>query len=242
MTKIEPEYIYVTVPAEYICVYHRILAMLADYGEDMLKDCKASCTNRNSNVIECFNMFNAAVAARKLGKDKLAETLIKYIKAKINQMYRGADNSTSFVFPVDENGQLKAFVSCNERPMFYINPKDMELYEHKFGNGFEEHFGLGEEDNANNENLDSTKLEATLVPRYEIIHNIIVPCADITISYNGSLVKKSNVTISYYFDDEEVVDFRSIKELTEGNHEFMIVVNYKGIIKIVKENLTYERS
>lgn len=241
MTKIEPEYIYVTVPAEYICVYHRILAMLADYGEDMLKDCKASCTNRNSNVIECFNMFNAAVAARKLGKDKLAETLIKYIKAKINQMYRGADNSTSFVFPVDENGQLKAFVSCNERPMFYINPKDMELYEHKFGNGFEEHFGLGEEDNANDENLDSTKLEATLVPRYEIIHNIVVPCADITISYNGFPVKKSNTTISYYFDDEEVVDFRSIKELTEGNHEFMIVVNYKGIIKIVKENLTYER-
>lgn len=242
LVQIEPEYIYVTVPAEYICVYHRILAMLADYGEDMLKDCKASCTDRNSNVIECFNMFNAAVAARKLGKDKLAETLIKYIKAKINQMYRGVDNSTSFVFPVDENGQLKAFVSCNERPMFYINPEDMELYEHKFGNGFEEHFVLGEEDSTNDENLDSTKLEATLVPKYETIHNVVVPCAEITISYNGSPVEKSNTTISYYFDDEEVIDFRSIKELTEGNHEFMIVVNYKGIIKIVKENLTYERS
>lgn len=242
LVQIEPEYIYVTVPAEYICVYHKILAMLADYGEAMLKDCKASCTDRNSNVIECFNMFNAAVAARKLGKDKLAETLIKYIKAKINQMYRGVDNSTSFVFPVDENGQLKAFVSCNERPMFYINPEDMELYEHKFGNGFEEHFGLGEEDSTNDESLDSTKLEATLVPKYETIHNVVVPCAEITISYNGSPVEKSNTTISYYFDDEEVVDFRSIKELTEGNHEFMIVVNYKGIIKIVKENLTYEGS
>lgn len=242
LVQIEPEYIYVTVPAEYICVYHRILAMLADYGEDMLKDCKASCTDRNSNVIECFNMFNAAVAARKLGKDKLAETLIKYIKAKINQMYRGVDNSTSFVFPVDENGQLKAFVSCNERPMFYINPEDMELYEHKFGNGFEEHFGLGEEDNANNESLDSTKLEVTLIPKYETIHDIVVPCAEITISYNDSPVENSKTTISYYFDDEEVIDFRSIRELTEGNHEFMIVVNYKGIIKIVKENLTYERS
>ena len=242
LIQIEPEYVYVTIPAEYICVYHRILAMLADYGEDMLKDCKASCTDRNSNVIECFNMFNAAVAARKLGKDKLAETLIKYIKVKINQMYRGVDNSTSFVFPVDENGQLKAFVSCNERPMFYINPEDMELYEHKFGNGFEEHFGLGEEDNTNDESLDSTKLEATLVPKYETIHNVIVPCAEITISYNGSPVEKSKTTISYYFDDEEVVDFRSIKELTEGNHEFMIVINYKGIIKIVKENLMYEHS
>ena len=118
----------------------------------------------------------------------------------------------------------------------------MELYEHKFGNGFEEHFGLGEEDSTNDESLDSTKLEITLVPKYETIHDVVVPCAEITISYNGSPVEKSKTTISYYFDDEEVIDFRSIKELTEGNHEFMIVVNYKGIIKIVKENLTYERS
>ena len=59
-----PEYIYLTIPAEYVCVYHRIMAMLADYGEEMLKDCKASCTDRNSGVIECKNMFDAAVAAR----------------------------------------------------------------------------------------------------------------------------------------------------------------------------------
>lgn len=242
LVQIEPEYIYVTIPAEYICVYHRILAMLADYGEDMLNDCKASCTDRNSSVIECFNMFNAAVAARKLGKDKLAETLIKYIKAKINQMYRGVDNSTSFVFPVDENGQLKAFVSCNERPMFHINTEDGDLYEHKFGNGFEEHFGLGEEDSTNDENLDRTKLEVTLIPKYEKVNDIVVPCAEITILYDSSPVEKYNTTTSYYFDDEEVIDFKNVKELTEGNHEFMIVVNYKGIVKIVKENLIYEGS
>ena len=86
LVPIEPEYVYMTIPASWVCVYHRILAMLADYGEDMLKDCKATCTDRNSNVIECFNMFNAAIAARKIGKGKLAETLIKYINAKINQI------------------------------------------------------------------------------------------------------------------------------------------------------------
>ena len=113
LKQVEPEYVYVTIPAEYICVYHRILAMLADYGEDMLKDCKASCTEKNSNVIDCFNMFNAAVAARKLGKDKLAETLIKYIKAKINQIYQGNDNCTeSFIYPIDPNGHIKTIVSC----------------------------------------------------------------------------------------------------------------------------------
>ena len=242
LIQIEPEYVYVTIPAEYICVYHRILAMLADYGEDMLKDCKASCTDRNSNVIDCFNMFNAAVAARKLGKDKLAETLIKYIKAKINQMYRGVDNSTSFVFPVDENGQLKAFVSCNERPMFYINPEDGELYEHKFGNGFEEHFGLGDEDNDISEEIERDKLVVTLDPRYDVVNDITVPCADISIKYDNIPLTYSDVTITYYFDDEEVPNFKYISELKEGNHTFMIVVNYKGIVKIIKSDLIYEGS
>ena len=242
LIQVKPEYVYVTIPAEYICVYHRILAMLADYGEDMLKDCKASCTDRNSNVIDCFNMFNAAVAARKLGKDKLAETLIKYIKAKINQMYRGVDNSTSFVFPVDENGQLKAFVSCNERPMFYINPEDGELYEHKFGNGFEEHFGLGDEDNDISEEIERDKLVVTLDPRYDVVNDITVPCADISIKYDNIPLTYSDVTITYYFDDEEVPSFKYVSELKEGNHTFMIVVNYKGVVKIVKSDLIYEGS
>ena len=242
LIQVEPEYIYVTIPAEYICIYHRILAMLADYGEDMLKDCKASCTDRNSNVIDCFNMFNAAVAARKLGKDKLAETLIKYIKAKINQMYRGVDNSTSFVFPVDENGQLKAFVSCNERPMFYINPEDGELYEHKFGNGFEEHFGLGDEDNDISEEIERDKLIVTLDPKYDVVNDITVPCADISIKYDNIPLTYSDVTITYYFDDEEVPSFKYVSELKEGNHTFMIVVNYKGVVKIVKSDLIYEGS
>ena len=242
LIQIEPEYVYVTIPAEYICVYHRILVMLADYGEDMLKDCKASCTDRNSNVIDCFNMFNAAVAARKLGKDKLAETLIKYIKAKINQMYRGVDNSTSFVFPVDENGQLKAFVSCNERPMFYINPEDGELYEHKFGNGFEEHFGLGDEDNNISEEIERDKLIVTLDPRYDVVNDITVPCADISIKYDNIPLTYSDVTITYYFDDEEVPNFKYVSELKEGNHTFMIVVNYKGVVKIVTSDLIYEGS
>lgn len=242
LIKVEPEYIYVTVPAEYICVYHRILAMMADYGEEMLKDCKASCTNKNSGVIECFNMFNSAVAARKLKKDKLAETIIKYIKAKINQIYRDIDNSTSFVFPVDENGQLKAFVSCNERPMFYINPEDGELYEHKFDNGFEEHFGLGDEDNDISEEIERDKLVVTLDPRYDVVNDITVPCADISIKYDNIPLTYSDVTITYYFDDEEVPNFKYVSELKEGNHTFMIVVNYKGVVKIVKNDLIYECS
>lgn len=246
--QIEPEYVYVTIPAEYICVYHRILAMMADYGEDMLKDCKANCTDRNSGVIECFNMFNSAVAARKLGKDKLAALIIKYIKVKINQIYKDKDNSTSFVFPVDETGQLKAFVSCGERPKFEINPDDMNLYEHKFNNGFDEHFKLGPEDESKDiENIDissddsnstetptpSTKgLSIVLLPRYENVQNEVRPCADINVYFDGEEINVNDTTYQYYFDDKPVNRFNDVSNLSTGVHNFKVVITYNGQTKI----------
>lgn len=235
---IEPEYVYITIPAEYICVYHRIMAMLADYGEDMLKDCKATCTDRNSGVIECFNMFNAAVAARKLGKYKLAETLIKYIKAKINQIYKGKDNSTSFIFPIDENGQIKAFVSCGDTLKFEIDPDDGNLYYHKVGDGKEEHFKFPIKDHEE-EPIDDNKLQIILTPRYELYEGEYVPCCDLVITYNGNAVDRNKAIISYYFDDINVTDFKDVVNLSEGIHSFMVVVTYKGETEIAKEFLSY---
>lgn len=237
LKEIEPEYIYVTIPAEYICVYHRILAMLADYGEDMLKDCKASCTDKNSGVIECFNMFNSAVACHKLGKKSEAATIIKYIKAKINQIYKGVDNSTSFVFPVDENGELKAFVSCGERPKFEINPDDMHLYEHKFNNGFDEHFRLGPEDESKDEDespspVEETGLQLKLVPIYELIEGEYHPCADIYVTYDGKAVDVKDTIYQYYFDNKPVKRFNDISKLSKGVHNFKCVLSYKGQTKI----------
>ena len=244
LVPIQPEYVYVTVPAEYICVYHRILAMLADYGEEMLKDCNASCTDRNSGVIECFNMFNAAVAARKLGKDKLAETLIKYIKAKINQIYQNKDNSTSFVFPVDETGQLKAFVSCGERPKFEINPDDMILYEHKFDNGFDEHFRFGPEEEATSElHVAESGLDVILIPSYhKLADDTTVACADLKVYYNTQRIDPNICDISYYFDGQQVIRFNDVRNINVGNHTFEVIVNYEGETKIKTEILKYENA
>lgn len=242
---IEPEYVYVTIPAEYICVYHRILAMLADYGIEMLQDCKANCTERNSGVIECFNMFNAAVACRKLGKTKEANVIITYIKAKINSIYQSKDNSTSFVFPVDETGQLKAFVSCGERPIFEINPDDMVLYEHRLNNGFKEHFHLGKEDESKDEDLTSSPVEEqglsiTLVPTYELIEGHIRPCAEIEVKYDNEEIDIEDTTYQYYFDDIAVKRFNDVTNLATGEHNFKVVVTYKGITKIANKDKYYE--
>lgn len=254
LVEIEPEYVYVTIPAEYICVYHRILAMLADFGEDMLKDCKASCTDKNSGVIECFNMFNAAVAARKLSNNdpdskygKLARTLINYIKAQINLIYKGKDNSTSFVFPIDEDGQLKAFISCGELPKFYISSDDMELYEHKFGKGFDEHFKLGPEDESpdldkQEEPVEEVGLVIDFTPSYEDNENDTwSPCGELEIRYDGEVINRLNCVISYYFDDEEVEEWASVilDSSDIGNHNFKVVVSYNNETKIEDINLMF---
>ena len=247
LIQIDLEYVYVTIPAEYICIYHRILAMMADYGEEMLKNCKASCTDKNNNVIECFNMFNSAVAARKLGKDKLAESLIKYIKAKINQIYKGLDNSTSFVFPIDENGEIKAFVSCGERPKFEINPDDGMLYEHKFNNGFDEHFHLGPEDDSPDGEkpepaIPEVGLVVAFIPSCEKNEDdTYSPCGELVIRYNGEPLDPNIVSKNYYFDNTEISNWHDVI-LTEADikvHNFKVVVIYNEETKIANVNLTF---
>lgn len=127
--EINPEYIYMTIPAEYVCTYHKILILLSEYGVDMLNDCQAGCSNQNKSIINCFNMFNAAVAARKLGQDKVAETIIKYVNAQLNLIHNREDIETNIVFPVDELGYLKAIVSCGENPRFKIDPDSGLLWQ-----------------------------------------------------------------------------------------------------------------
>lgn len=248
--QIDLEYVYVTIPADYICVYHRILSLLADYGMEMLQDCKASCSDKNSGVIECFNMFNSAVAARKLGNAKLASLLINYVKAKLNQLYKNKDNSTSFVFPVDETGHLKAIVSCGERPKFEINPEDGALLEHKFNNGFDEHFHLGPEDTepAYNTPIDTEEVKdkglyVEMEPRYDVVDGVATACADIKFYYNGLALNPTDVTIDYYFDGEQVTSFLTCTNIElNTTHNFMVVVHYKGEVDVVTKDLHYEIS
>lgn len=111
-----PEFIYMMIPGEWACVYVKLLAAVADFGEQMLKDCQASCKDNSKNIINCWNMFSAAVAAHQLGQDKLADTLIKYIEAQLKVIYRDtrcAEFSTMASLPISADGKIKAFVGCN---------------------------------------------------------------------------------------------------------------------------------
>lgn len=133
LTEIELDTLYVAIPAEYIPVYYYILILYAELGEEMLKDCKATCTKRNSKIIECYTMFNAAIAAYKTNKAKLARTLIEYIKNTLNSIYSSYSNNISFVLPVDANGNVNLFVdTSHDLPKFSIDPTLFEKLKEVF--------------------------------------------------------------------------------------------------------------
>ena len=118
------------VPSQFVCVYHKLLVMLSQFGIDMLNDCSATCKGNNKNVITCWNMFQAACAAYQLGETTKANLLINYIKGQLNIIYQGAQYEQydgTFVVPIDEEGKLTAVVSCGDEPKFYIDAESGNL-------------------------------------------------------------------------------------------------------------------
>lgn len=80
--------IYLVIPVKYRCTYNRLLTALSDFGIDALKDCDSVCKGSKGQVIKCWNMFQAAMAAYNLGNEREADVLIKYIDAQLNIIYK----------------------------------------------------------------------------------------------------------------------------------------------------------
>ena len=97
--------VYLEIPYDYLCIYQQLLTYLADFGEDALRDCDSTCKGANKGIIQCWNMFQAAIASKALGRDKEASVLIKYIEAQLQLIYKGTDldiYSAGELFPIDE--------------------------------------------------------------------------------------------------------------------------------------------
>lgn len=133
LINIEPSFVYLTVPAEWVCVYHKILAAVADLGKNILDDCNSTCKGTNKTIINCWNMFQSAVACNELDRREEAEFLINYIKKQLESIYRGSGKSVfdgTFPISISEDGKLKAVVTCNDSMhKFEVDPKTGKLYE-----------------------------------------------------------------------------------------------------------------
>lgn len=132
LQEVNIKYCYLTIPAKYVCVYHKLLCYLADFGKEQIDDCTASCKGNGKTIINCWNLFQSAIACHTLGKDKEAEFIIDYIKTQISHIYK-LENSNEFTssMPIEitPDGKLKAYVSCNSETKFYVDTETGKLIE-----------------------------------------------------------------------------------------------------------------
>lgn len=132
MVEIKPEFLYLTIPADYVCTYHKLLVYLADFGKKLLDDCSVACKGNNKTIIDCWNLFQSALASKAIGQDKQADLFINYINKQLDNIYRGEDknvyNGTHY-FPITPDGKLKALCSCGPNSTFAVDVETGELYE-----------------------------------------------------------------------------------------------------------------
>lgn len=130
--EINPEYVYLTIPAEYVCVYHKLLSYMADFGKVIVDDCNAACKGNGKNIINCWNLFQSAIACKAIGQDKQAEFFINYITKQLDNIYKGSDDKVyncTQPIAITPDGKLEAIVTCGNDVHFYVNLETGKLYE-----------------------------------------------------------------------------------------------------------------
>lgn len=132
LVEVNPKYVYMMIPTEYVCVYHKLLVYLADFGKALLSDCSAACRGNSKTIVDCWNMFQSALACKALGRDKEAQLYIDYIKAQLKLVYKGTGKEVyddAFIAPLDRFGHLHGIVSCGDVVKFMVDPETGELLE-----------------------------------------------------------------------------------------------------------------
>lgn len=114
-------YYHTIIPKEWINTYGKLCVLIQHYGADMLKDCNAKCSPNNKTIIDCFNMFEAAICARNLStrynvnensipeSEKLGNLLYNYVTKQIDNLYKDFDYPYSVVL-FDAMGNENMFI------------------------------------------------------------------------------------------------------------------------------------
>lgn len=73
------EWVYLKVPAVYQCVFTKLLDRMSTWGQELLDDCTTSCKGKNRNILNSWNLFQAAVIAYEYGNITKADAIVDNI-------------------------------------------------------------------------------------------------------------------------------------------------------------------
>ena len=109
MSEVKDEFIYLSIPTKYKCVYNKLLVKLSNLGISMINDCTANCSGQNKFIITCWNMFQSACAAYALNEIKKADLLINYINLQLG-LNCDIDNDEPEVDPEPEPEPITKYI------------------------------------------------------------------------------------------------------------------------------------
>ncbi len=136
--EIYPELVYMTIPAEWVCVYHQLINYLADAGKSIIDDCSYACKGDGKHIFNCWALFNSACAAyQQMDYDK-ANFYYNYVKEQLKVYYKTLDtdiyNGGNY-YPITPDGKLKALCSCTGNNIhFTVDLETGNLYEEFLNN------------------------------------------------------------------------------------------------------------
>ena len=121
------EWIYLTVPKAYQCVFEKLLNKLATWGQELLDDCTVSCKGQNKNILNAWNLFNAACIAYDTSAITKSKYIVDYIKGLLG--FNCPDEDDEYNTPVLKNFALT--VKYNETTPTIDITKATVSYEHE---------------------------------------------------------------------------------------------------------------
>lgn len=131
--EINPEYVYCTIPKDYVCTYHKLINYLADAGKDIMDDCSFACKGNGKKLFNCWGLFQSACAAYQQEDYTKANFFFNYVNQQLEDYYKDLGkeiyNGGNY-YPITPDGHLKALCSCNNlETRFYVDEETNKLYQ-----------------------------------------------------------------------------------------------------------------
>lgn len=109
------QFIYFLIPENYITIYQKLILLIVDKHNNII----TKPTNIiNKQLIDCWNLFQSAVAAYNLNHIKEADFFINFINNHINK-YK--DTANDLILELDDGELLKTINNNNENVTFEID-------------------------------------------------------------------------------------------------------------------------
>ena len=76
----DDEWVLLKVPIQYKCTFEKLMNKMSEWGQQLLDDCTVSCKGNNKNILNSWNLFQAAVICYDSCSEEKADYIINYIK------------------------------------------------------------------------------------------------------------------------------------------------------------------